>query len=165
MEHFNQNSFEKPTNVEVGHQEAEQEDLTGCAREILSANNIDPTHIAEVFRHGTKRAGSTRIIKVKLTSRKSYFPIKKALGQSTFGTFARDDLSIEELKEDRRLRQQCHIMNQEVGRKCYVVRDLAIVATNNQSLYAPASLHVPSKTGGVEERSEPVDNNNSQSSQ
>ncbi|CAD6196537.1 unnamed protein product [Caenorhabditis auriculariae] len=134
------------TIVVVGHQEAEQEDLTGCAREILSANNIDPTHIAEVFRHGTKRAGSTRIIKVKLTSRKSYFPIKKALGQSTFGTFARDDLSIEELKEDRRLRQQCHIMNQEVGRKCYVVRDLAIAATNNQSLYAPASLHVPSKT-------------------
>ncbi|CAD6185608.1 unnamed protein product [Caenorhabditis auriculariae] len=82
------------TIVVVGHPETEGEDLAGCAREILSEKHIDPSHIAEVFRHGTKRAGSTRIIKVKLTSRKRYFSIKKALGQSTFGTFARDDLSI-----------------------------------------------------------------------
>ncbi|CAD6199140.1 unnamed protein product [Caenorhabditis auriculariae] len=135
------------TVVAIGVPESPEENLQEEVQKILEEKGISSDVVEKVYRHGERKENKTRAVKIKLRNDHSHRLIKFTIGSSSFCRYARNDLSYEELAEDRRLRSYARELNQKEGSYIYVVRDLAIVKKKNPTPFTPFEEQVQEESG------------------
>ncbi|CAD6194451.1 unnamed protein product [Caenorhabditis auriculariae] len=135
------------TVVAIGVPESTDENLQEAVQEILGAKGISSDVVEKVWRHGERKDNKNRVVKIKLRNDYNHRLIKYTIGSSSFCRYARNDLSYEELAEDRRLRNYARELNRKEGSYTYVVRDLTIVKKKNPTPFTPFEEQVQEESG------------------
>lgn len=123
--------------VIVGLVEKENEELTNTgdlelANSIIKEAGVSSQTVS-VFRHGRK-GSRPRILKIKLDSKENARMVlrsNEARSKLPKGSFMRRDMTMAELEEERRLRQECMKMNEDAKLFKYVVRNFKIIELRN----------------------------------